>query len=381
MIKKTIEYIKELYGANEFIPLHAPIFLGNEKKYLNDCIDSTFVSYVGKYVAQFEEVTANYTGAKYAVAMVNGTAAFQIALNIAGVTANDEVITQALTFVATCNAIKHNGAIPTFVDVDRDTLGMSPEKLDLFLEKNTKFVNGNCVNKSTERIIKAIAPVHIFGHPCRIDEIVEVAHKYNLMVVEDSAESLGSFYKGKHTGTFGDIGILSYNGNKTLTTGGGGMLLTDSKEIAEHAKHLTTTAKVPHKYEYIHDEVGFNFRLTNVNAAIGVAQMENIEQVLENKRATAKLYEHFFVNNEIQFISEPKNSISNYWLNAIILKDRKQRDLFLDETNKESVMTRPIWRLMNKLDIFSNSYSDDLTNSEWLEDRVVNIPSSYRKKN
>ncbi len=381
MIQKTIKFIKELYGEDDFIPLHVPVFLGNEKKYLNECIDSTFVSYVGKYVSQFEEITANYTGAKYAVAMVNGTAAFQIALKIVGVSTNNEVITQPLTFVATCNAIKHNGAIPTFVDVEKETLGMSPEKLDSFLKNQTKFVNGNCVNISTERIIKAIAPVHIFGHPNRIDEIVEIANKYNLKVVEDSAESLGSFYKAEHTGTFGDIGILSYNGNKTLTTGGGGMLLTDSKEIAEHAKHLTTTAKVPHKYEYIHDEVGFNYRLTNVNAALGVAQMERIEQILENKRATAKLYEKFFANSDIKFISEPKDSTSNFWLNAVILNDRKERDLFLEETNKANVMTRPIWRLMNKLKIFSDSFSDDLTNSEWLEDRVVNIPSSYRVNN
>lgn len=381
MIQETIKFIKELYGEKDFIPLHTPVFLGNEKKYLNECIDSTFVSYVGKYVSQFEELTANYTGAKYAVAMVNGTAAFQIALKIVGVSANDEVITQPLTFVATCNAIKHNGAIPTFIDVDKETLGMSPEKLDSFLKNQTKFVDGNCVNKSTGRIIKAIAPVHIFGHPNRIDEIIEIANKYNLKVVEDSAESLGSFYKNKHTGTFGEIGILSYNGNKTLTTGGGGMLLTDCKEIAEHAKHLTTTAKVPHKYEYIHDEVGFNYRLTNVNAALGVAQMERIEQILENKRATAKLYGEFFANSDIKFVNEPKDSLSNFWLNAVILNDRIERDLFLEETNKASVMTRPIWKLMNKLEIFSDSFSDDLTNSEWLEDRVVNIPSSYRVKN
>ncbi|MCF6269626.1 MAG: LegC family aminotransferase [Melioribacteraceae bacterium] len=378
MTHKTIKYIKEIYGTNNFIPLHAPVFLGNEKKYLNECIDSTFVSYVGKYVAKFEEMTANYTGVKYAVAMVNGTAALQIALKIVGVSANDEVITQSLTFVATCNAIKHNGAIPTFVDVDKETLGMSPEKLNSFLKNQIKFVDGICVNKATSRRITAIAPVHIFGHPNRIDEIVEIAQKYNLKVVEDSAESLGSFYKGKHTGTFGDVGILSYNGNKALTTGGGGMLITNSKEFAEHAKHITTTAKAPHKYEYIHDEIGFNYRLTNVNAAIGVAQMENIEQILENKRATAKLYKEFFTNSEIEFIDEPKHSKSNFWLNAIILKDRKERDLFLDATNKANVMTRPIWKLMNKLDIFSDSYSDDLSNSEWLEDRVVNIPSSYR---
>lgn len=381
MIRKTIKFIKELYGEMDFIPLHAPVFLGNEKKYLNECIDSTFVSYVGKYVAQFEEITANYTGAKHAVAMVNGTAAFQIALKIVGVSTNDEVITQPLTFVATCNAIKHNGAIPTFIDVDKETLGMSPEKLESFLKNQTKFIDGNCVNKTTGRIIKAIAPVHIFGHSNRIDKIIDVANKFNLKVVEDSAESLGSFYKSKHTGTFGEIGILSYNGNKTLTTGGGGMLLTDSKKIAEHAKHLTTTAKVPHKYEYIHDEVGFNYRLTNLNAALGVAQMEKIEQILENKRETAKLYSKFFANSDIKFIDEPKDSISNFWLNAVILNDRKERDLFLDETNKAGVMTRPIWRLMNKLEIFRDSFSDDLTNSEWLEDRVVNIPSSYRMNN
>lgn len=381
MIQETIKFIKELYGETDFIPLHTPVFLGNEKKYLNECIDSTFVSYVGKFVSEFEEKTAEFTGAKHAVAIVNGTAALQIALKLVDVQENDEVITQPLTFVASCNAIKHNGAYPTFVDVEKNTLGMSPEKLELFLSNNTKLVNGELINKNTNRKIKAVLPVHIFGHPNRIDEITEVAYKYNLKVVEDSAESLGSYFKEKHTGTFGDIGILSYNGNKTLTTGGGGMILTNDQKLAERAKHITTTAKVPNSYEYIHDEIGYNYRMTNVNAALGVAQMEYINKILDNKKETAEFYNTFFQNSEITFCDQPINSSSNFWLNTIILKDIEHRNIFLNETNKAGVMTRPAWRLMNKLSMFSDCYSDDLNNSNWLEARLINIPSSYRINN
>ncbi len=401
MYKETIDFIKSLYPNQIPVPLHAPVFIGNEKKYLNDCIDTTFVSYVGKYVTQFEEMNAKYTGAKYAVAVVNGTAALQIALQIAGVNYGDEVITQPLTFVATANAISHCGAKPVFVDVDIDTMGMSPEKLDDWLSKNTKYDNlkRRTINQSTNKSISAIVPMHTFGFPSRIDQIVEIGNKYNIPVIEDSAESLGSYYlpreianaknnttkediisRGKHTGTFGLAGILSYNGNKTITTGGGGMIITDDEAFAKKAKHLTTTAKVPHAWEYFHDEVGYNYRLTNVSAAIGVAQMEKLDEIIGNKRQTAEKYEQFFstFDSTLTFMKEPINTRSNYWLNCIRLESRQERDKFLEETNANGVMTRPIWRLMNKLDMYKDCQKGNLDNSEWLEDRIVNIPSGYR---
>ena len=380
MFENFIEFVKTLYPNQGFIPLHAPVFLGKEKEYLNDCIDSTFVSYVGKYVTRFEEMTAQYTGAKYAVAIVNGTAALQIALQISGVEKGDEVITQPLTFVATANAISHCGAKPVFIDVDLDTMGISPDKLNDWLLNNVKIDSktGKPYNHTTLQPISAIVPMHTFGHPCRIDEIVEVANKYNIPVIEDAAESLGSFYKGIHTGTFGLAGILSYNGNKTVTTGGGGMIITDNEEFARKAKHLTTTGKIPHKWEYVHDTVAYNFRLTNVSAALGVAQMEYSDKILFNKKETANLYKKFFIDSEIDFFTEPKDSSSNYWLNVIQLKNRNERDKFLEYTNSNGVMTRPIWRLMSKLEMYKNCQCGNLDNAEWLEDRMVNIPSGYR---
>ena len=380
MYSEIVEFIKRLYPNQNPVPLHAPVFLGKEKAYLSDCIDSTFVSYIGKYVTQFEEITAKYTGAKFAVAVVNGTAALQTALKISGVRYGDEVITQPLTFVATVNAISHCGAIPVFVDVDLDTLGMSPEKLDDWLKKNVKLdsQSGKSYNKITMNAITAIVPMHTFGFPCRIDEIIEIANKYNIPVIEDSAESLGSFYKGKHTGTFGIAGILSYNGNKTITTGGGGMIITNDESFAKNAKHITTTAKIPHPFEFVHNEIGYNYRLTNVNAALGVAQMEYLDKILQNKKETSIRYENFFKNLEVKFLTESKNSISNYWLNVIQLKDRNERETFLEFTNNNGVMTRPVWRLMNKLEMYKNCQTGDLANSFWLEDRVVNIPSGFR---
>ena len=383
MYQKTIEFIKSLYPNQNPVPLHTPVFLGKEKEYLTDCIDSTFVSYVGKYVTKFEEMTAQYTGAKYAVAVVNGTAALQVALQIAGVKYGDEVITQPLTFVATANAISHCGAKPVFVDVELETMGMSPEKLNDWLLKNVKInsTTRKAFNITTTRTLSAIIPMHTFGHPCRIDEIIEIANKYNIPVIEDAAESLGSYYKGNHTGTFGLAGILSYNGNKTLTTGGGGMIITDNEEYAGRAKHLTTTAKVPHKWEYVHDEIAYNYRLTNLNAAIGVAQMEYFDKIIKNKRETANLYREYFKNTEIKFFTETVNANSNYWLNVVQLKDRTERDKFLKESNNNGVMTRPVWRLMNKLEMYKDCQTGNLDNANWLEDRVVNIPSSRRLKN
>jgi len=364
---------------NPTIPLHEPKFIGNEKEYLNECIDSTFVSSVGKFVDEFEKRIAEYTGSKYAVVTVNGTAALQVALRLAGVSENDEVITQPLTFVATCNAIKYLGANPVFVDVDKDTLGLSPESLERFLNENSVIENNKCVNKKTNNKIKACLPMHTFGHPCKIDKIVEICDKFNISVVEDAAESLGSFYKNKHTGTFGLFGTLSFNGNKIITTGGGGMILTNNEQLARKAKHITTTAKVPHTYEYIHDELGYNYRMPNLNAALGCAQLEQLPKFIENKRELAEKYKRYFEKlDDITFISEPENSFSNYWLNAIILKDKNERDKFLRITNEQGVMTRPIWKLMYKLEMYKDCLRQDCKNAEWLEDRVVNIPSSVR---
>ena len=379
--KDIVRLIRELYGQNKaFIPLHAPVFLGNEKKYLKECIDSTFVSYVGKYVTQFEDQIAKFTGAKYAVAMVNGTTALQVALQLAGVKRGDEVVTQALTFVASANAITHAGGIPVFVDVEEDTLGMSPDALRTWLESNSEMdrKTKRCMNKNTGKVISAIVPMHTFGHPCRIEEIVKVAAEFGILVVEDAAESLGSYYKGKHTGTFGLLGIISFNGNKTITTGGGGMLITDNEQMAIRAKHITTTAKVPHPWEFVHDEIGHNFRMTNVNAAIGVGQMEKIDVYLENKRETAEAYATFCQEQGIDFVPGLTESKTNNWLNAIILEDRSMRDDFLTYTNGHGVMTRPIWNLINKLEMYKNCQHDGLKNSQWLEDRVVNIPSGFR---
>lgn len=376
-----IDFIKSLYPNQNPVPLHAPIFMGKEKEYLAQCIDSTFVSYVGEFVNKFEEITAQFTGAKYAVAVVNGTAGLQIALQVNGVHFGDEVITQPLTFVATANAISHTGATPVFVDVDKDTLGMSPEKLEDWLKKNAIYdtVNKTVKNKFTRKRISAIVPVYIFGHLIRIREIVEIAEKYNLPVIEDSTEALGSFKEGIHAGLFGKLGILSYNGNKTITTGGGGMIITNNEKLAQKVKHITTTAKIPHPYEYIHNEVGYNYRLPNINAAIGLAQMEYIHKILENKKETAKLYKDFFANSEIEYIKGMKHTKPNYWLNAILLKDRTHRDQFLKYSNANGVITRAAWRLMNKLPMYQKCQTGDISNSEWLEDRIVNIPSSVRK--
>ena len=376
MFEEVIAFIQKKYKTTGFIPLHEPHFIGNEKKYLNECMDSTFVSSVGKFVGEFEEKIAKYTGAKYAVATSNGTSALHISLMLANVESGDEVITQPLTFVATCNAINYCGAKPIFIDVDKDTMGMSPVALEAFLKENAIIKDQQCVNKSTGNIIKVCVPMHTFGHPCRIDEIQRICKEWHIILVEDSAESLGSFYNNQHTGTFGELGVISFNGNKIITSGGGGCILTNSEELAKKAKHITTTAKEPHKWEYTHDLVGYNYRMPNLNAALIVAQLEQLEGFLKSKRFLAKSYEDFFNDGNIQFVSEPENSKSNYWLNSIILKDKIQRNLFLDETNSQSVMTRPIWTLMNKLPMFKEAQCGDLTNSEWLEDRVVNIPSS-----
>ena len=379
MYEKTISFIKELYGNAEFVPLSVPKFIGNEKKYLEECIDTTFVSSVGKFVDRFESDMANYTGAKRAVVCVNGTNALHMAMMLVGVNRDDEVLTQALTFVATCNAISYIGAHPVFIDVDKNTMGLSPDALKRWLIKNAEIRNGQCYNKKTNLRVKACVPMHTFGHPVRIEEIAKICKEYHIELVEDAAESIGSKYKGKHTGLFGKVGALSFNGNKTITTGGGGMLLFNDVELGDLAKHLTTQAKVPHRWEFKHDYVGYNYRMPNINAALGCAQLEHLDEFIADKRATAAEYASFFKGIDgVEFFEEPENCFSNYWLNVVILKDRNAQQAFLQETNDNGVMTRPIWELMNRLPMFEKCEHDTLENTEWFADRVVNIPSSVR---
>ena len=376
MFDEVIDFIQDLYPENKSIPLHEPRFSGNEKKYLNECIDSTFVSSVGKFVDEFEAKIAQYIGVKYAIATSNGTSALHISLLLANVERDDEVITQSLTFVATCNAISYCGAQPIFIDVDKDTMGLSPLSLKEFLKSNTEVKNNQCINKKTGRVIKACVPMHTFGHSCRIDKIKDICDQYHIVLIEDAAESLGSLYKNKHTGTFGQMGTMSFNGNKIITAGGGGCIVTNDEILAKKAKHLTTTAKVPHKWEYTHDMISYNYRMPNLNAALLVAQLESLDSFLLKKHELATKYEEFFNDTNYRFVKEPKDGKSNYWLNSIILNNRQQRDAFLNETNLQGVMTRPIWTLMNKLPMFKEAQCGDLTNAEWLEERVVNIPSS-----
>ena len=378
MFNEFINFTRGIYGTKKNIPLHEPKFFGNEKKYLNQCIDTTFVSSVGKFIDKFEKKIVKYTGAKYAVATTNGTSALHISLILAGVEQNDEVITQPLNFVASCNAISYCNAKPIFVDVDRDTMGLSPSALSSFLEKNTKIKNKKCINKKTKKIIRACIPMHSYGHPCRIDEIKKILKKYHIFLIEDAAESLGSFYKSKHTGTYGKLGVISFNGNKIITAGGGGCIITNDKILAKKAKHITTTAKIPHKWNFNHDMIGYNYRMPNLNAALLIAQLENLNYFLKSKYKIARKYEFFLKKKEYNFFKEPKNSRSNYWLNSIIFANKKQRDQFLKETNFNGIMTRPIWRLMNKLPMFKECQAINLKNANFLESRVVNIPSSVR---
>jgi perosamine synthetase len=371
-----INFIRSEFETNEFIPLHEPRFCGNEKKYLNQCIDSTFVSSVGEFVNRFEDEIAKFTGSKFAIATSNGTSALHISLLISGVCNGNEVITQPLTFVATCNAIQYCNAIPIFVDVDKDTMGMSPEALKKFLNENAIIENQKCINKTTGNIIKACVPMHTYGNPCRIKEILEICNQWHIKLIEDAAESLGSQYDGAQTGTFGELGVVSFNGNKIITSGGGGCILTNNEYLAKAAKHITTTAKVPHKWDFIHDMVGYNYRMPNLNAALLVAQLEQINEFIISKRELAKSYESFFETISPVFFTELKNSKSNYWLNSILLDNKAEKKLFLEETNSQGVMTRPTWTLMNKLSIYKKSICGNLENAHWFEDRLVNIPSS-----
>jgi dTDP-4-amino-4,6-dideoxygalactose transaminase len=397
MYEKTIGYIKELYGQ-ENVLLAVPKFIGNEKKYLNECIDTTFVSSVGQFVDRFEKDMASYTGAKRAVVCVSGTNALHMSLMLVGVKRDDEVLTQALTFIATCNALSYIGAHPVFLDVDRSTMGLSPDALKEWLQKNAEVRKNTrineldkshdfayledeyaCYNKNNGRRIKACVPMHTFGHPVRIEELSAICAEWHIELVEDAAESIGSKYKGKHTGLFGKVGALSFNGNKTITTGGGGMLLFNDEELGAYAKHITTQAKIPHRWEFRHDHIGYNYRMPNINAALGCAQLEHLDEYIADKRETAAAYAEYFKNVDgIDFFTEPENAFSNYWLNVVILPDHDKQLEFLQETNDNGVMTRPIWELMNRLPMFENCENDGLENTIFFADRVVNIPSSVR---
>lgn len=375
----VMAHVREIYGP-DFVPLHRPVFEGNEKQYLNDCIDSNFVSSVGVKVKEFEQRVAEFCGTTFGIALVNGTAALHIALQLAGVRRGDEVVSQALTFVATCNALTYAGAKPIFVDVDRDTLGMSPDALQLWLQLNAECRDGSSFNKTTGARIAACVPMHTFGLPCRIEQIARICQEWRIALVEDTAESLGSYVQTadtwRHTGTFSQLATFSFNGNKIVTTGGGGMIVTDDTNFAKQAKHLTTTAKVPHPYEFVHDQIGYNYRLPNVNAALGCAQMEKLNVMLQIKSEIAESYRQFCRVNGLQFIDAPSGTRPNFWLNSIILESREQRDSFLEYTNARGVMTRPIWRLMSSLVMYEDCQNDGLQNSRWLEERVVNLPSS-----
>jgi aminotransferase in exopolysaccharide biosynthesis len=376
MIDRLVAFVREQYATNDFIPLHAPVFNGRERELVLDTIDSTFVSSVGAYVDRFEQDMVSYTGSPRAVATVNGTAALHVALMLAGVRTGDLVVTQALTFVATCNAIAYCGAEPVFVDVDRHTLGLSPAALRSWLEQSAvRDDDGTCRLREDRRVIRACLPMHTFGHPADIEGLLAVCEAWGLPLVEDAAESLGSFYRDRHTGTFGRLGTLSFNGNKIITTGGGGMVLAD-EALGAKAKHLTTTAKQPHAYEFVHDDVGYNYRLPNLNAALGCAQLEQLERFVQAKRALAARYQSFFEGSGLAFVSEPEGCRSNYWLNAVLCHDQAERDELLTRTNAQGVMTRPIWRLMTRLPMYASCRRGDLTQSEWLEARIVNLPSS-----
>jgi len=372
-----INFIRKTYKTDEFVPLHAPIFGNKEKDCVIDAIDSTFVSTIGDYVSKFENQVANYTGVKYAIATVNGTSALHSALLASNVGFDDEVITQSLTFVATCNAIKYCSANPVFVDVSKETMGMCPNSLEEFL-RNFAEVDGNglCINKKSGNIIRACLPMHSLGHPVEIDKIKALCSSYNIVLIEDSAESLGSFYKSKHTGSFGESSVISFNGNKIITSGGGGMILTNNKDVEAKVRHLTTTAKESHNWLFSHNEIGYNYRLPNINAALGYAQMEKIEEYLKSKRETAKKYQDFFQNEVYEFFSEPQYSNSNYWFNAFFAQNQLDRDKILKQTNNNGIMTRPFWVPMHKLSMYNSCQKTNMDNTNWLYEHVICIPSS-----
>jgi len=371
----VIDFVKSIYLNKEFIPLFNPTFQGNEKKYLNQCVDSKNVASTSPFVNQFEQSIINYTGVKHAIATINGTSALHLALLLLKVQSGKEVITQPLTYVATANAISYTGAKPIFIDVDKKSLGLSPDKLEQFLESETIVRNGKCFNKTTSAEIKAILPMHTFGLPSRIDEIVSIGNKHNIPVMEDAAEGLGSFFKNQHIGTYGEMGILSFNGNKTITTGGGGMLLTNDKRLAELALHLSTTGKIKHPYEQIHDHIGYNYRMPGINAALGLAQIEQLEEILNLKKQLSDKYKAYFKNTDLEFINAIENGTSNHWVNVIAFDSKHQRDEFVELLNRNNINIRPAWTLMNHLKMFSNCQTGNLDNAIDAQERIALLPS------
>lgn len=376
--ENIINFVKSLYPNKDFISLHEPVFFEEDKNYVLDAIESTFVSSVGMYVDTFEKMICDYTGSKYAVAVVNGTSALHISLKLAGVKRNDLVLTQPLSFIATCNAISYLGAEPCFVDINKETLGLCPLALKSFLTRSTYIKDKQCFENNSKRRISACVPMHTFGFPVQIESIIEVCNEFYIPVVEDSAESLGSIYNGKHTGTFGLLGTYSLNGNKTITCGGGGVIVTNDKKLALQAKHLTTQAKIPHKWEFRHDDIGFNYRMPNLNAALACAQLNRIESYIQDKKETYKMYKNFFHESDYQFIEEPIRSRSNYWLNSILVESLEKRNELLEYLNTNGVMTRPTWTLLNKMKMFEHCMKDSLINSLNVESRLINLPSSVR---
>jgi len=376
MYESVIEYIRSLYRDKDQIPLHEPVFDEREKEYVLSAINSTFVSTIGRFVEQLEDMLKNITGMCHAVATVNGTAALHIALIVSGVKRHNEVITQPLSFVATANAISYCGAQPVFVDVEKATLGMDPDALEYFLTNHCKTTGSDCYDKLTNKKIAACVPMHTFGHPCRIEKIVELCNRFNIPVVEDAAEALGSTYYGRSAGTIGKAGIYSFNGNKTVTSGGGGAIVTNDFQLAAYARHLTTTAKLPHPYSYDHDEIGYNYKMPNINAALACAQLEKLHSYIRIKRKLAEQYGRFFENREETFFWEPSNALSNYWLNTILLKNCKERNRFLEETNHSGILTRPAWNLINEMEPYKNCRAENVVNAKWLVDRIANLPSS-----
>ena len=376
MINSLVKFIRDIYKTNEFIALHEPSFNGNELLYVTEAIKSTYVSSVGKFVDEFEKGIERYTASPGAVSTVNGTAALHASMYVAGVMPGEVVITQALTFVATCNAIHHMGAQPVFVDVSKSTMGLCPKALELFLEENAVLEIDGSFLKSSKKRIRAVIPMHTYGHPVELDEIVMICKKWKLVLIEDAAESLGSFYKGRHTGTIGEFGAISFNGNKVITTGGGGMVLCSSEDDKQIVKHVTTTAKVPHSYEFFHDVAGFNYRMPNLNAALGVGQLEVLNSHLLKKRELAMHYKAFFKDSEYSFVDEPVDTRSNFWLNSLVCSNLDARNNLIEKANAAGIMMRPVWIPMHKLPVFKGALRGDLSNTEWFESRVVNIPSS-----
>ncbi|HEG3918923.1 TPA: aminotransferase LegC [Campylobacter jejuni] len=381
MFEKEISFIKSLFNK-ENIALHEPCFIGNEKKYLLECIDSGFVSSVGEFVTRFEEALKEKTKARFVIATNTGTAALHIALLANGIDENCEVITQSISFVATANAITYTGAKPVFLDIDENTLSLSPKALEHFLENQTYQKDNLSYNKTTHKPIKACVIMHTFGLSAHIKAIKELCEKYHILLIEDAAEALGSTYENKALGTFGKCGILSFNGNKIITGGCGGAILSDDENLAKLARHLSTTAKIPHPYEYDHDRIAYNYRLCNINAAILLAGLENLELFLENKRELAKIYKDFFKNHDkCKFIDEKSNEKSNFWLNTLLFKDENLRNIFLEECLKNNIFVRPVWKSLPSLKAFQNCQSNELINTKKLEKRLINLPSSVRIAN